>query len=828
MSDSVSTGTPLAKPAPAVSASIPETPAFVPPKSCIHCNSPIPPSAGSAQFCCRGCEAVHALLLDQGLGRYYELAGKQVAPVPAPADRSHTWLEPLLDTAEAQAGEVCSLQLDVQGIHCAACVWLMNETYRRKAGSGSITINPALGAVSMSWKRGELDVRRWVKDIEAFGYQFGPSRKTASKKSIDLPLRLGISAALTMNVMLFSLSFYFGLSVDDPETFRLFTWASFALSTVTVAVGGWPFIRAAVRGLKAGMLHLDLPIAAGILMVYGMSAVQLFTSKLRGDLAYFDTLNTFITLMLLGRFVQERMLERNRRFLLEDDGADGLLVRKVVKEQLVILKAPQVVEHDVLLVAPGDLVPVDATLLEDAAKVSTDWITGEAAPREVVRGQTIPAGSFNAGHRAFHVEARTAFADSPLVSLLRQPPPREGRGASHQALWASLAKRWVVTVIGVAAAGFVVWLPHGVEAAVNVAVSLLVITCPCAIGIAIPLGYELTQSRLRRSGFFVRSVDLLDRLAEVKHVVFDKTGTLTLGRLELVSPPSLDAVQRDVAWNLAVRSSHPVSAAIARALEVGARYDVTAAIEEHPGRGMEWDRSDGRWRLGRSDWAVDGSTDRETVLSRDGKLLTGFPNREALRPDAQTEIKRLSDAGYLIWLLSGDSKERVSTLAATLGIDPSRAKGALKPEEKALEVERIGSTCLYLGDGVNDALAFEKALAAGTPAIDRPVMPSRSDFFLVGDGLSALHRALARSLHLRAAVKTVLSLSIAYNAVAITAALLGFMSPVAAAISMPLSTLTLIVVTVVKLEKIEHALGAQSTSEPQISRRALTAAEGHR
>jgi len=189
----------------------------------------------------------------------------------------------------------------------------------------------------------------------------------------------------------------------------------------------------------------------------------------------------------------------------------------------------------------------------------------------------------------------------------------------------------------------------------------------------------------------------------------------------------------------------------------------------------------------------------------------------------------LVQGGYSIWLLSGDTQERVATLASTLGLEPSHAKGALRPDEKATELEAIGAnTALYLGDGVNDALAFEKALAAGTPAIDRPVMPSRSDFFLVGEGLGALHLALARSLHLRAVVKTVLSLSILYNAIAISAALLGFMSPVAAAISMPLSTLTLILVTVIKLEKFERALGAPKPGAAQISPVAVAAAEGSR
>jgi Cu2+-exporting ATPase len=484
-----------------------------------------------------------------------------------------------------------------------------------------------------------------------------------------------------------------------------------------------------------------------------------------------------------------------------------------------------VCEGDVLLVAPGDLVPVEATLLEQKAKVSTDWITGEAAPREVTQGQGVPAGSFNAGHTAFHVISKMNFADSPLVSLLRQPPPREGREGRHQQLWSSLAKRWVVTVVGISALGLILWLPRGLDQAINVAVALLVITCPCAIGIAIPLAYELTQSRLRRAGFYVRSLDLLDRLTQVKDVLFDKTGTLTLGRLELAERPELDATARDVAWNLAVRSSHPVASAVVRAFEDGARYDVTAPIEELPGKGMQWRRDDGTWRLGRSDWALDAPLDeRETVLARDGRLVARLPTREALRSDAAVEVQRLAADGYGIWLLSGDTQRRVDVLAKTLGIPAEHARGALKPEDKAAEVHRIGATtALYLGDGVNDALAFEQALAAGTPAIDRPVMPSRSDFFLIGEGLGALHNALARSLHLRAVVQRILIISVVYNVAAITASLLGLMSPLAAAVSMPLSTLSLILITITQLRGFERALSASANGMTQITSMPLAA-----
>ncbi len=781
------------------------------PGKCVHCKSPVPEGAANPEFCCHGCEAVHGLLTAQGLTRYYDLAGTQVSPAATPgASRSLTWLSPLVERAEGQGQNVCSLSVDVQGIHCAACVWLMNETFKREQGAVEITVNPALGKVRLLWKKGEADLAGWVRRVEAFGYQFGPARKKATRRSIDLPLRLGLSAALTLNVMLFSLSFYFGLASAENEAFTLFTWLSVALTTAVVLIGGWPFFVAAWRGLKSRVLHLDLPIAVGIVLVYSACMVQVGASG-RGDLAYFDTLNTFITLMLLGRFLQERVVEKNRRYLLEDDGADSIVARRVEGERLVSIAAPLIKAEDLLLVAPGDLVPVDATLVEPKAAVSTDWITGEPTPRELSSGADVEAGSFNAGTTAFHVVAKTDFERSQLVSMLRAAPrattPDE---PGHQKLWNVLAKGWVIGVLTLAAAGFLLWLPKGFLPAMNVAAALLVVTCPCAIGLSIPLAYELTLTRLRRLGFFARSPDLLDRLTRVKKLVFDKTGTLTLGRLELTRPEellALDPATRDVAYNLAVRSSHPVSSLVARELaKQGARYDASAQVTEVQGKGMEWKSGGALWRLGRSEWAAPLAAPRRTALAKDGLELASFLTAEVLRPDAKKELSRLMSHGYEVWLLSGDSNDRVRALAEKLSIPTERAIGQLRPEDKARQVELLDrQDTLYLGDGVNDALAFERSLAAGTPAIDRPVMPGRSAFFLVGEGLSQIKAALARSEHLRVVVRRVLTVSLAYNVFAVASCLLGHMTPLTAAISMPLSTLTLLGITVASLKDSKNS-----------------------
>jgi Cu2+-exporting ATPase len=746
---------------------------------------------------------VAALLRDEGLTRYYALAPGALPPVGnLPAPQSHAWLEPLTAAAEATGGPLAALELDVQGIHCAACVWMMNETFRRRPGGAGITVNPAVGKVRLLYRPGALDVGAWVSDVERFGYRFGPSLKRSSPAGNGLTLRLGISAALTMNVMLFSVSFYVGLSPADGPLYRIFTWLAAALSTAVVVAGGGVFIRSAVLGLRRRVLHLDLPIALGIVLVYAISLVRLLRGS-GGELAYFDTLCTFTTLMLVGRWLGQRVIERNRRFLLEDDGARGIFVRRLSEGQPRSIAIPAVRAGDQLLIAPGELIPVDARLAGPPAAISTDWITGEPTPRAVADGGLLPAGSFNAGRSPFIALASTDFDGSPLVALLRQPAPPASAGL-HTRFWDRLARRWVLQVLVVSAAGLVLWLPFGAGAALDVAVSLLVVTCPCAIGIALPLAYELVQTRLRRGGFFVRATDLLDRLEQVRTLIFDKTGTLTLGRLALEDDSAVAALPADarqVAYNLACRSGHPAAVCLARALErTGVSYDEAVLSTEAPGDGLACTIDGARWRLGRASWA--GASGEGTVLSREGQTLARFTFREVLRPDAAAQLQALRADGYQVHLLSGDNPTRVAALARALDLPADHARGALSPQDKARAVAALDHRdTLYLGDGINDSLAFEEALCAGTVAIERPVVPGKAAFFLAGEGLLPLRRALGEARRLRRVVRRVSLLSLSYNVVAVSLCLAGVMSPVRAAVSMPLSSLGILLFTLAQLSE---------------------------
>jgi Cu2+-exporting ATPase len=770
---------------------------------------------------------VAALLRDEGLAQYYDLARGDVAPVgPVPASRTHAWLEPVRQEAEGRAGadRVCELRLDVQGIHCAACVWLMNETFRR-AGGLAIVVNPALGTARLAYARGRFDADAWVTSVERFGYQFGPQRKRATRgpgSLGSLTWRLGICAALAMNVMLFSLSFYFGLR--DGDTYRLFTRLSVALSTAVVAIGGWPFFVAAARGLRARVLHLDLPIALGMALVYATSIAQVAEGR-PGTLTYFDTLNVFVTLMLLGRYLQQALIERNRNFLLTDDGAEGIFVRRVNDDAVEVVAAPRIRRGDRLLVAPGEPVPVDARLDAARAAISTDWINGEATPRALPAGAIVPAGSFNAGRAAFTVIAASDFADSPLVALLRQAPAST-RGKAHLRFWDGIARRWVGGVLTLAAIGLAIWLPHGAARALDVTVALLVVTCPCGIGIALPLAYELVQARLRRAGFFARSGDLMDRLVRVRTLVFDKTGTLTLGGLELADPSAvgrLPPAVRDAAYNLACRSNHPVSACIAAALaRAGARFDGRANAIEVSGFGLFAKIADSEWRLGRAEWAAPGwrGDPRTPVLARDGIAVAALPVREAVRSGVAGELGALREQGFDIWMLSGDAPARAARLGELVGIRAEHVLAGRSPEEKATEVGVLaarsasGNDVLYLGDGANDAPAFATALCAGTVAIDRPVLPGRSDFFLVGATLSPLRTALDAARRLRRVARELLVASLAYNVFAVATSLSGHMTPLRAAIFMPLSSLSLLAYTATRLAARASAAGGQPAAPP--------------
>jgi len=760
--------------------------------------------ADGEDFCCSGCAAVYELLREEGLDRYYSLRGSHGIPVADGGSRRRDakWMEGIESGVRASPGQA-RVTLDVQGLHCVGCVWLIEELFRRATGGERVIVNPSLGRLDMV-VRSDFDLSSFVTSVERFGYLFGPPVKRAPGTSRDLLWRLGICSAIVMNSMIFAVPLYAGL--DRGPIFTLFTTLNLGLGALAVAIGGSVFFRSAWRALRQRLLHLDLPIALGIALAFAGSVHAYFTHH--SGAAYFDTLDIFITLMLVGRWLQERAVERNRAWLLASDGTEGLFTRRVRDGRVALARCSEIAEGDLLLIAPGDLVPVDGLLDEDAGTFSLDWIVGESRPRLYHRGDVVPAGAFAAGDAATLVHAATSFDASPLRELLRTPDQRHDDTARTSSWFQWLAKIYVIAVLVLAAGGFVGWwlATRDLSRSLAVTTAVLIVTCPCAFGIAAPLAYEMVQAGLRRAGLFVRRGSFLDRARDVRRVVFDKTGTLTTGALVLENPGALRRLtteQLDALYDLVARSGHPKSAAIRDALRWhGTKLDVKARAVEHPGHGLELERAGRRWRLGDPAWvgATDDARGGDVAFGVDGELLAALTTVERLRADALREVHQLTADGYEVWLLSGDAQPRVDAAADASGVPRERSIGEQSPQGKArfLETHDQRDT-LFVGDGVNDALALDGAHVAGTPAVDRPYVPARADFFFVTPGLGPIRLALRSARVLAQVVRADLAIALVYNVFAIGLALAGRMSPLLCAVLMPASSLTTIAATVAAL-----------------------------
>ncbi len=806
------------------------------PTVCPHCNSPAEADAPYRPYCCVGCQAAHALVESVGLSNFYALRGmtRLAAVGNRREQRERLWLIPLLDQAEQRAGasDLVSLRLDVQGLECAACVWLLEKLFLKKPGAARIEVNPAVGRIELCYRKqpsGRAAVEQFVEDADSLGYRTGPAHKDSDAKVDDLVLRLGLSAALAMNSMIFAFSTYFGLSQrEEPVIYKLFGYGGLVLGTATVAIGGTVFFRSAVQAIRRGILHMDVPIALGILLTYLGSVWSFFAGG--GRASYFDTLCIFITLMLLGRLLQRRLASHNRQRLLADDTVSGLLVRTLAESgegraSLSLTPAAQLQKDQVLLCAPGELLPVEATLLAEAGEFSLDWIMGESAPRHYRQGESIPAGAHNRGRAAVRLRAAEAFRASRLRDLLcapslEKPLPGDAQGPGTRAdFWDYLSRYYVASVLLLASLAFLLWARQGVLQATEVAVAVLVVTCPCALGIATPLAYELAQARLRRRGLFVRTPSFFDRALGLRKVLLDKTGTVTLSELTLTTRAPLEqlgAAHRLALFQMVARSNHPVSRALFAALSEGNHGEVldeAAQVEERAGAGLCLVYGGHTYRLGTPRFALAKSESApaeraaesplpEAVLGCDGIEVARFALREALCRDALSEVQALREQGLALYILSGDRQDKVTRIGQELGI--TQAMGGLSPEQKACLVQEIDGgrrDTLMIGDGINDALAFDAAACAGTPAIDRPTLPARADFYFSGVGIGPISDALRTAKTLRRIILRNLGLAAIYNGIVLSLSFAGLMTPLRCAVAMPISSLFIIFATVRSLRE---------------------------
>ncbi|MCB9712338.1 MAG: cadmium-translocating P-type ATPase [Myxococcales bacterium] len=780
---------------------------------CVHCGLPAPArDDGAPSFCCAGCRTVHGLLHDAGLGDYYDLRSSLEAPPSghpaAPAGQElHARYAHLDDPELARVHGMAPgrATLELAGLHCAACVWVLERLPRLLPGVSSARVDYGRGRIHLQWDPEQVSLSTLAATLDRLGYP--PRLRTEdadaerARRTRSELWRLAVTGALTGNVMLLTFALYGGASDADATMARFMELLSLLLAVPAVAWGALPFYRGAWSGLRAGVLHMDLPISLGIIAGFSASAVATLTGT--GE-PYYDSVTALVFLLLVGRFVQQRGQQRvATRGELWQGLVPGMAERRQGDEWVQVY-ATALRPGDRLRVRTGERMAADGHVREGRGHVDLSMLTGESRPEPVAPGRRVLAGSINTGP-PLEIEVEAVGSATRLGQVVERLGSADAERAPVARMADRLAGWFVATVIGLSVVGGITWWLHaGPTRAFEVVVSLLVVSCPCALGLATPLALTVARGRAARAGFVVRSTAALEALASARRVVLDKTGTVTEGAVRVVDPgePGHAEALR-LAAVLERDARHPLADALRRwgREDGGDDRDPPTDVVEHPGRGVEGRVGEHRLRVGSPRWIEPPASHRsrlEELLARgltpvvievDGEVAAVIGLGDRLRPEAAEVVRRLRAHGYSVGLRSGDHPRIVRAVADALGIDDAR--GGLAPEDKAAEISGDLS-CVMVGDGINDALALRTAAVGVAVGGGAEAALAVADVYLQQPGLGPLWELLRGARRARAVVRRNLTFSLVYNLSFASLALAGLVTPLLAAILMPLSSLTVV------------------------------------
>jgi len=703
------------------------------------------------------------------------------------------------DLGDGRAG----LDAVIETLDCPACVPGLERALAALDGMREARINATRRRLHIVWETERLDLDRILETLGAAGHRiaaFDPKQRDAAvdKESRSLLMAMAVAGFGFANVMLLSVAVWAGLVQDMGEGTRaLFHWVSALVALPAIAFAGRPFFGSAIAALRSGAMNMDVPIALAVTLAAGMS---LFETTRNGPHVYYDAALGLLFFLLIGRFLDRNL--RGRAF----QAAEDLLALRAVTAQVVradgaVEARPidQVRAGDRVAVSLGMTVPVDGVVVAGRSEIDESLVTGETLPRPIAEGDTVNAGTLNLG-APITVETRAAGESTLLSEITRMMDQAGQRKARYVRFADRVARIYAPAVHAVALAAFVGWVAVGGldwRSALMVAVAVLIVTCPCALGLAVPAVQVGAVGRLLRRGLYVKSGDALERLAEADLVVFDKTGTLTLGRPDLVETVGGDDRDRALSASLARWSSHPLAAALVRGTGSVEPIALTE-IREEPGNGIRARTVEGREiRLGRADWVADQQADRATPeagpalwFSVDGEIRFRALFADRPRSDAAETVRALTERGIEVRLLSGDRAPAVSALAREVGILGWKAE--CRPDDKIALIEALraeGRKVAMVGDGLNDAPSLAAAHVSISPSTAADVSQTAADLVFRGEGLGGIVEALDVSRRSGRLVRQNVGLALCYNAIAIPLATLGLVTPLIAAIAMSASSI---------------------------------------
>ncbi|MCF6346121.1 MAG: heavy metal translocating P-type ATPase [Thiomicrorhabdus sp.] len=800
---------------------------------CFHCGQAIPDgdlilkkvNEEEHAFCCHGCASVCEVIYEAGMESFYRRTpdGELLSPPPPPNKDID-----FFDYDEVQSQYVTDLSdrreitLMSDAIHCAACVWLIEHTMAKVDGTLLATVNFTNKRIRIRWNNSQLKLSDIIRKLNSIGYDATPydasaSEEASRKANRDLLYRLGFAGFAMMNVTWFSVALYTGAS-DDEEFKVYFYWLQLIIATATILYSGLPFFKGAWTSTKAKTVGMDTSIALGLLTTYFYSLWVMIDAS--GDgYVYFNTLIDFIFLLLIGRYLEaiskNKALDSTRRLM----DLQPKVARQIVDKEEHIVPVRRLVKGNQVLVKPGEQFPVDGVILSGDSMVNESMLTGESYDVEKSIGDHVSAGTINVDG-TLTVSVEKILQETQLGHIVHMVEEAQGSKTPIQSVTDKIMPWFVSVTLSLALASFIFWYWNAdLEFAIMTATAVLIITCPCAFGLATPMAVAVATGVSAKNGILVKNGTILEALQSVEHFVFDKTGTLTKGKMKLVDYHFLpeqdeNTLLMEIA-SIERLSEHSLGQAIAKSIQETLQVP-TKALKEIDGfkalsgKGVRGTCSGADFYIGTEKWlteldialseslltlASERAKMAQTAIwiAKQTKLVGVLFVEDEVRPEAAELIQRLKDKGKQVTLLSGDLQVVANCVAQQLG--GMNVIAEVLPEDKnrvIRELQEQGQKVAMIGDGVNDAPALVRADVGIALGSGTDVSMDSADIVLMNNDLMAVDTAVELSARTLKTIKQNIISSFAYNIIMVPLAVAGTLTPLIAALTMPLSSLVVI------------------------------------
>ncbi len=758
-------------------------------------------------------------IYDAGLEGFYERTPPDIKLTP-PSDIPKDLALYDLDEVQAEfVGELArerEIHLLVEGIHCAACVWLIERALNHTPGVHGAQVNLADKRLKVRWDNELTRLSGIIKRLARIGYAAVPYDPAAAEGAVKqqnraLLFRMAFAGFTMMNLLWISIALYNG--ADQSEFRELFHWVGFALATPTLLYSGYPFFRNAWTGLKQAHLAMDLPIAIGAGVTYLYSVYVTLWQPELGEV-YYDTVVNFLFVILVGRYLEaisrRQAIASTQRLL--DLQPRGAAVLRDNEEVLLPIRA--IKPGDMVLVKPGDRIPVDGVITEGHSSLDESMLSGEAIPVTKTRGDHAAAGTLNIDS-ALTIMVVGVLRNTSLGRIIHLVEEAQTSKAPVQRIADRIVPWFVAITLSLAVAAFLYWLNTGFEIALMAATAVLIITCPCAFGMATPMSIVSATGLGAQHGILIKNGSVLETFSHIDHVVFDKTGTLTEGRMRVENIAAMEGQQENallaVAAAIEKYSEHGIAGAIVNAAKTrGLALADASDIENRPGYGIKGKVGNDLVLIGTYAWLAQHDVPTNPEL---GQQTTQYESKgttcvhiavngsetgliaiaDTLRPDAKALIKTLRANNIPVTMLSGDRRQVVDAVAGQLGGMHTIAEVLPQDKERViLELQKNGAKVAMVGDGVNDAPALMRADVGIALGSGTEVSGESADIVLMTNELDKVRLAMQLSKRTLRTIRQNIGISIAYNIVMVPLAMAALVTPLVAAISMPVSSLLVI------------------------------------